>query len=339
MRLAVEPLVRPQTIGIRSHVPQTRFVLSTTARMYLVSAAALCAVIQSSISDNFMSLWVALAAVASAFAAEALMGFLSNHRRLFDGSAMVTGLILTLLLPNTIPPAFAAFGAFFAIAVIKYTAGGLGANWLNPALGGALAVRFAFSTVWETSLEHMPLGAVQFMSDSSFVSSTAESVSVFLNENVFSGTSIRLPAEYIDLFSFYPSAIIADRGLFALIIGSIFILSAISFRVWMPWLYLAVYILLVRFSTPGQAGDMFYALCSGGTLLTAFFLVSDPVTAPKSARGNFVYVVCAASLSFVFRFIKLELYGAFFAVALMNTLVPALKTAEEQLLYGNGRLR
>jgi electron transport complex protein RnfD len=334
-------LSRPQTIGSLYAVPQKNLVLSTTARMYIVATSAFLVILQSSLSDGFSSMWIALAAVLAALLTEALICLATGRRTIYDGSVVVTALVLTMLMPNKIHPGFAVFGAVFAIAVIRYPPGGLGSNWLNPALGGALAVRFSWTKIWQASLEAAPLDPVGYTPAVS-LSTHAETVSEFLNEHIFTLFGARLPPFYIDLFSLPSAGIIADRGLLALAVGSVIIVSCVMFRIWIPFLYLATYLFLVRVAGAGiqggeGSGDMLYALCSGGTLVTAFYLLSDPVTGPKSNMGSVVYVFAAAGLTFVFRFLKMEFYGAFFAVALMNTILSVFRVLERRILYERRR--
>jgi electron transport complex protein RnfD len=331
---------RPQTLGSLGAIPQKHFVLSTQARMYLVAMCAFLVILQSSLSDDFSSMWIALAAVLAALLTEALICLVTGHRTIYDGSVIVTALVLAMLLPNRIHLGAAVFGAVFAIAVVRYPSGGLGTNWLNPALGGALAIRFSWTNLWQESLETAPLDPVSYAPAVSGISTGAEAVSDFLNEHLFTLFDIRFPPAYVDLFSLPSAGIIADRGLFALTVGSVIIVSCATFRMWMPFLYLAAYLSLVRMTGAGiqdgrASGDMLYALCSGGTLVTAFYLLSDPVTGPKSNMGSVVYVLAAAALTFVFRFLKMEFYGAFFAIALLNTTLPILRVVERIHVYEN----
>jgi electron transport complex protein RnfD len=335
-------LYRPEIIGSHYHTPQKSLVLSTTARMYIVAACAFLVILQSSLTDDFSSMWIALAAVIAGLLAETVICLARGRRTIYDGSAIVTALVLTMLLPNRIHPGYAVFGVIFAIVVIRFPFGGFGANWLNPALGGALAVRFSWSLIWQNSLETMPLEPLGFHPAGTFVSPGAENISSFLNDHVFSLFNVRLPPLYVDLFSLPSVGIIADRGLLALIVGSIIIVSCAAFRVWMPFLYLVSYLFLVRITGAGgqgieAGGDVLYTLCTGGTLVAAFFLLTDPVTGPKSNMGSVVYVLAATVLTFVFRFLKMELYGAFFAVALLNTLLPMFRVAERRIVYEKRR--
>jgi electron transport complex protein RnfD len=335
-------LCRTELIGSHYHTPQKSLMLSTTARMYIIAACSFLVIFQSSLTDDFSTMWIALAAVLAGLLTETLICLAAGRRTIYDGSAIVTALVLTMLLPNKIHPIFAVFGAIFSIAVVRFPFGGLGTNWLNPALGGALAVRFSWTMVWQRSLETAALEPLGFHPIQSFTSPNAETISNFLNEHLFSLFSVRLPPTYVDLFSLSSAGIIADRGLLALIIGSIVIVSCAAFRVWMPFLYVVTYLFLVRIAgASGQGvetgGDVFYALCSGGTLVTAFYLLADPVTGPKSNIGSVVYVLAVAGLTFIFRFLKMELYGALFAVALLNTLLPMFRVAERRIVYEKRR--
>ena len=155
-------LSRPQTLGGLCAASQKSLVLSTQARMYIVAACAFLVILQSSLSDGFSSMWIALAAVLAALLTEALICLVTGRRTIYDGSVIVTAIVLAMLLPNRMHPGCAVFGAVFAIAVIRYPSGGLGANWLNPALGGALAIRFSWAKLWQTSLETAPLDPVSY---------------------------------------------------------------------------------------------------------------------------------------------------------------------------------
>jgi electron transport complex protein RnfD len=335
---------RPEIMGSRYYTAQKSLVLSTTARMYIVAACAFLVILQSSLTDNFSSMRIALFAVLAGLITETLICLATGRRTIYDGSTIVTALVLTMLMPNNIHPGFAVFGVVFAIAVIRFPFGGLGANWLNPALGGALAVRFSWAAVWQESLETGSLEPQGFNLAQFVTTPNGEMVSDFLNEHVFSLFSARLPPLYVDLFSLPTAGIIADRGLFALTVGSIIIVSCAAFRAWMPFLYLAAYLFLVHLAGASGlnlegGGDVFYALCTGGTLVTAFYLLADPVTGPKSNAGSTFYVLCAALLTFVFRFLKMELYGAFFAVAFLNTLLPMFRVMERRIVYEKRRTR
>jgi electron transport complex protein RnfD len=271
-----------------------------------------------------------------------LFSFLRKQRLANDLSAIASALVFTTMLPNTIPPALAVFGAFFGIAVINGSFGGLGANWLNPALSGWLLVRFSWPHLYAAALEGSTLAAAGEIggrvAGDGFLFNTAQQVVDFFNGAVLQTFSTEIPAGFAGFLVHTPPGIIADRGIIAAIIASI-VISASVHRFMLSAVYLIPYLFLVRASGALGAGggawqgDMFYCLLSGGTLTTAFFLIADTATGPKSLGGKICSAVIAALFSFIFRCLKGEMYGAFFAVALVNILCPLIRNMESAYLY------
>jgi electron transport complex protein RnfD len=322
--------------------------------MWLVFCCASGTALYSALFDNFASLNVALAALAAGLSAEALAlhfgriraqaanpagGRLADGRltggriadgRIADGSAAASIMVLVLLLPHSINPLYAALGAVFAMLLVKYSYGGLGANWVNPALGAWLFIRLSWPALFE---------GVQPVFSSGGVLDT--SITTFLNRTVFALSGAELPPGYMDLvLGTGGGGIIADRGLPVLILGTILFMAVKINRAWIPGLYLAAYALLVRsfgaLPTGGGfgEGDVLYCLCSGGTLAAAFLVLCDPVTGAKTPAGMLLSTVLAALLTFLFRYPGGEFYGAFPAAALSNALVPLIRAMERQ---GDGR--
>jgi len=305
--------------------PQINLSVPTLVRMWLVSGGAFLVVIQSSLGDAFASLFVAISVLAAAVLTEYLFLYKSGRTAAIkDGSAVASALILTLLLPNQISPLYAAAGAVFAIVVVKNGFGGLGSNWLNPALGGWLFIRFSWPASFERALESSPL----FIFPQGGGISTGISA---LGDTLYSG--------YLSLLVSPFPGIIADRGGWALLAAALLITVFRVNRFWIPLVYLAVFSFLVRFAAAlpyeGQAwaGDVLFAICTGGTLAAAFLLVCDPVTSAKSPAGMLLAAVAAGVLAFFFRYYAAEPYGAFFAVALVNTMIPLLRIFERRKLY------
>jgi electron transport complex protein RnfD len=340
--------------------------------MWLVSTCAGVTILQSALTDAFASLFIALAAVAGALITEFLIDDISMRRFIReggsrkagagwvhrDGSAITSALVLTLLLPNTIHPLFAFFGAMFAMLVLKHSFGGLGANWVNPALGAWLFIRLgwphAFSdalrdsslSILSASLQGIaPLKEGSLGSPLALYTTLSGSLDTYwtalLNRTIFSLASSELPGGYIDLLVYSGPGIIADRGLLALLAGTIIMTAVQVSRFWIPLAYLTVYGLLVRLfgALPGAgfgAGDVIFGLFSGGTLVAAFILAADPSTGPKSSLGLLIAALLGGGLSFLFRYLGFEPYGAFFAVALLNALTPLFRYFETRFLFGGG---
>jgi electron transport complex protein RnfD len=320
--------------------------------MWLVSACAGLAILQSSLSDSFASLLIALAAASGALLTELLIDAASG--RLFerpwaespwgsyrDGSAIASALTLALLLPNRIHPVFAFLGAVFAMTVVKHSFGGLGANWVNPALGGWLFVRCSWPGAFAKALGDSPLAVLANNPGGAFsrVSEAGAFWTSLLNKTVFASLGAELSPGYIDLFSYSGPGIIVDRGILAFLLGSILITAGQAGRFWIPLCYLGTYTFLVRLfgamplGGDFGAGDMLTGLFTGGVLAVAFILVANPSTAPKSRVVTLLTAALGGALGFLFRYLGFEPYGAFFAVALLNALCPLLRCFETRLLY------
>ena len=314
--------------------PQVNISRATTVRMWLVIFCTFLAVMQSAAGDSGASLLVAFTTLITAVMVELLLTY-SRHGfgKIKDGSAAVSALVLALLLPHDIRPMYAAMGAAFAVVVVKYSFGGLGSNWLNPALGGWLFVRLAWPLAFAGTLESP--GA--YSPESASV--TDQAVGGFLNRVVLPFFDAELPVGYIDLFSLNTPGIIADRAGLAIVFGICLLVAFQVSRSWLSILYLAVFGLLVRMlgalpvSGAWWNGDVIYAMLSGGTLVAAFILIADPSSGAKSTLGKALLVVVAAVLGVIFRFFGNAFYGCFLAVALANTLAPLLCKAERMLLY------
>jgi Na+-translocating ferredoxin:NAD+ oxidoreductase subunit D len=335
--------------------PQINIARSTAGRMWLVNLCAFMVVLQSSFTDSYSSLFIAMSAVLASVLTEFLILLKSGRERaIMDGSAVASALILTLLLPNRISPVNAAAGAVFAIAVIKHSFGGLGSNWLNPAAGGWLFIRFSWPVSFISALEGSPLSVIDesargggygidaFLAAPSPLGDALRSL---LNRTIFSIPGVELPAGYLDLFTSRFPGIIADRGVFALLLGTIIMTASRVTRSWIPAVYLAVFGVLVRFAGAlpfGSGywnGDVIFALCSGGTLAAAFFLAADPATGAKSNIGIFSATLAAGCVAFVFRWFGNEPYGAISTVVVLNAVLPVFRILEGRQLYKTRRPR
>jgi electron transport complex protein RnfD len=343
--------------------PQVNLARSTAGRMWLVALCAALGILQSAATDGGASLFIALGAVFSAALAELLIDWKEKGRSLGDGSAVASALIISLLLPNQLHPLFAALGAFFAMVVIKYSFGGLGANWVNPALGAWFFIRFSWPKAFEKALDFSafsllgeslsrgftdpqgsPLeilksgggipGALPFLG-----LSPDEAVTAVLNDTIFSLTSSELPRGYIDLLFSRAPGIIADRGLAGLLAGTLIITAAQVHRAGIPAFFLGTYAVFtglfgaLPFGGPLGCGDILFGILSGGILPAAFLLAADPATGPKSARGACAAACLGGFLSFIFRYPGGQPYGAFWSVAVINILTPAIREMESRILY------
>jgi electron transport complex protein RnfD len=264
------------------------------------------------------------------------------------------------------------------MTVVKHSFGGLGSIWVNPALGGWLFIRLSWPASFANALENGPLTQLPGLvlegltdplgsplgilsqagrdisgyhlfqmlplgSRAEYLLSPLRSLDVtifsLLNNTVFSLLGIELPLSYSGLFLFSGPGIIADRGVFMLLLGTVIITASQAGRAWIPPLFLAVYTALVRihggvpFGGALGSGDILFSLCTGGVFVAAFLLISDPATGPKSAAGAALGALVSGAFAYIFRYLGMEPYGAFFAVILMNILVPLIRLFEGRWMY------
>lgn len=333
---------------------------STSQRMWLVSSMAGLVILQSAISDNWYSLLIAVSALLAAILMELAINGARGNFTLHDGSAVTTALVLTLLLPNSVNPVIAILSALFAIGIVKHAYGGLGSNWLNPALGGWLFASLSWPTNFEQALDGSALqrlyqaverglidpsgSPLAILKIAGYKVSTQDSFLTNLFNNVlFSRINAELPAGYLDFFAFTGPGIIADRGIGFLIIGTIIITATRINKPIIPAVYIGVYVLLVRlfgaipFGGVFGNGDMLFALLNGGIILSAFILAADPATGTKSYQAGILTAAIAAILGFLFRFFGGAPFGALYGIMVANALVPAIRHLEIKLLYTNRR--
>jgi electron transport complex protein RnfD len=328
--------------------------------MWLLNCCALLGIVQSGLTDQGASFVLALSALLTAIAIDLLVYLPSRKFSLKDGSTIATALIFTLLVPNTIHPIVVVIGVAFALLIIKYSFGGLGSNWMNPAVGAWLFVICAWPLLFNEAFKDMPLyiindalgrnitdpqGSPLNILKLSGFTGTAQDITItsMLNSTLLRFTGTKLPDGYIDLFIQRGNGIIADRGLLALLAGSILLIASQISRSWIPAIYLGTYAVLVRifgalpFGGLLGGGDVLFGILSGGVIVAAFMLLADPVTGPKSTVGSIIASVAAAYFTFVFRYQAMLPYGAFFAIVFLNMLTPLIRKLESRCLYENRR--
>jgi electron transport complex protein RnfD len=345
--------------------PLVNLARSTSSRMWAVSVCAFAAVVQSSLTDSFASLFLALSALAAALITELLLTWKEKRfASIGDGSAAASAMVLVLLLPNRISPVCAVFGAVFAMAVVKHSFGGLGSNWLNPAAGAWLFLRISWPDAFMSALEGSPLSIVSAGLEGGLSNPEGSPMGILkiagngtgwaasaldgfirsaLNGAVFSPVKAELPSGYIDLFMSRAPGIVADRGLAALLLGTVIVVAFQAGRLRAPAVYLAVYAFLVRaagglpFGGTPWSGDMLFGIFSGGVVAAAFFLAAEPVTGAKSRAGTAAAAALAGFFSWFFRYQGFVPYGAFFAILTVNAACLIIRNLEFRFFYSGRR--
>ena len=249
------------------------------------------------------ALYVTLLSIGSAVLAEWLYSLVTRTRNtIVDGSAVVTGLLLAMTLPVTVPYWLVAAGSVFAIIFVKALWGGLGQNIFNPALAARALMLLVF-----------PVGIVRYTVD-------GVTAATPLHHMVMPA----LPEEsLLDMFLGNCPGSIGEISAAALLLGGIYLIcrKVISARI--PVAYLGtVAVLTLAFSKTGDPVNwMLYSLLSGGVMLGAIFMATDYATSPATPVGQWVYGVGCGALTVIFRYFGLFPEGVTYAILLMNALV------------------
>lgn len=254
---------------------------------------------------------VLLVCTVTAMAAEAAFSRAFLRRAtLTDGTAAVTGLLLGLTLPPSIPYPIAALGALFAVVAVKGLFGGLGQNIFNP----ALAARAFLLLFFPAAMTHYTDPAAQLPLTSAADVATAATP---LHHMVLADLP---PQTLIDVFLGRVGGSVGEVSAAALLLGGIYLLwrRVISYHI--PVSYLATVFLLVSLLHLGDRPLLWagYNLCSGGVLLGAFFMATDYVTSPVTRRGQLLYGIGCGALTVLFRRTGLFPGGVTYAILLMN---------------------
>lgn len=331
--------MREQQRRIFPYKPQTNISFPSTGRMWLICGCAFASILQSALGDGGHSLIIAFVSLYSAILTEFLLTWRDyGTARVKDGSAAVTALILTLLLPNQINPVYAALGAMFSVTVVKYSFGGLGSNWLNPALGGWFFIRVSWPFAFSNALGNSGI-SISEMSSTSQLSVMDSTITESLNHYIFSHFDVQMPSGYIDILFNNDPGIIADRGLFFLLISTIVITAAGINRGWIPLVFLFVYGFLIHASGELSGGNLLYGIFSGGTIAAAFIVAAEPASSAKLRQGILFSVILGAVLSWFFRYVCREYLGSFIAIAAVNCLTPAIKLFEDRFFLSYNKNR
>ena len=250
------------------------------------------------------ALVVTLVSIVAAVAAEWICGMIVYHKNTVkDLSSVVTGLLLALTLPATVPYWAAALGSAFAIIVVKGLCGGLGKNIFNPALGARAFLMFV-----------CPVYLVRYVAPGAV-------------DGVASATPLHhmvmpaLPEESISqMFLGNIGGTIGEVCTAALLIGGIYLIwrGVISVRI--PAAYLGtVAVLTLVFSKGDNAfAWMLYSLLGGGVVLGALFMATDYATSPVTPKGQIIYGIGCGIFTVIFRYFGLFPEGVTYAILLMN---------------------
>lgn len=284
--------------------PHIRGDFKSSRIMLDVMLALLPAMIVGIWMHGIRSLFVTVVAIVSAVAFEWLYSAVTRTRNtIVDGSALVTGMLLAMTLPATVPYWLVIVGCGFAIIFVKALCGGLGQNIFNPALSARGFMMLIF-----------PAYMVRFEGVDGVTAATP------LHHMVMPA----LPEEsLLDMFLGNCPGSIGEVSALALLIGGAYLVyrKVISVRIPAAYLGSVALLTLVFHKTDAPILWMLYSLFSGGVMLGAIFMATDYATSPVTAKGQILYGIGCGALTVFFRYYGLFPEGVTYAILIMNAFV------------------
>ena len=297
-----------------SSSPHMRENCTTSRLMLYVLIALMPASIFGVYNFGLRALMHIIITVVSCVATEYIYEhFMHKKITIGDFSAAVTGLLLALNLPVSAPWWMGVLGGIFAILVVKQLFGGLGQNFMNPALAARCFLLISFAGrmtnfTYDTFTGATPLAALK----------AGEAVNV------------------LDMFIGITSGTIGETSIIAILIGAIFLLVTGVIDLRIPGTYLASFSIFVLVFG-GYGLDLSYLgahLCGGGLMLGAFFMATDYVTSPITKKGQLVYGCLLGVLTGLFRIYGASAEGVSYAIIFSNLLVPLIERVTKPVAFG-----
>lgn len=298
-----------------SSSPHIRSKTNTRSIMLDVIIALMPALIVAIWVFGFVSLAVVLVCVASCVFFEwGYQKLLKKPVTVGDLSAVVTGILLAYVLPPSIPLWAPIIGSFFAIVIVKQLFGGLGKNFLNPALAGR-AFMFSWPVMMTTWM--VPNSYNNIMNIGADATTAATPLYAMKN-------GLLPDAPLSDMFIGTIGGCLGEVSALALLLGGIYLVArkVISPRIPLSFI-LTVAVITVIFPQ-GETGNiewMLYSLLGGGVMLGAIFMATDYSTSPITGKGQIIYGIGCGLLTIFIRYFGSYPEGVSYAILIMNVLV------------------
>ena len=297
--------------------PHVRAKITTSHIMLAVVIALLPTSIYGIYNFGFKAAVLILVTVASTVLTEYIYERAMKKKiTIGDFSAVVTGLLLALNLPVSAPWWIGVIGGVFAILVVKMLFGGLGQNFMNPALAARCFLLISFTGIMTNFECDAYTGATPLA-----VLKSGETVNVF------------------DMVMGKCNGTIGETSMAMILVGAIFLLllGIIDLRV--PGTYIVSFVVFLGlFGGKGFDTNFISAhLAGGGLMLGAFFMATDYVTRPITVKGQYLYGILLGFLTFIFRVFGPGAEGVSYAIIIGNLLVPLIEKVTRPRAFGKKR--
>ncbi len=322
---------------ILSVSPHIRDEESVSRIMWTVNLALLPATIMSIYFFGYRAIYVIVLTVLSSVVSEWLyQKFTKKNVTISDGSAFLTGLLLALNLPPTVPFYIPVIGSFVAIVITKQLFGGLGFNIFNPALIGRAFLLLTWPRIMTTWIE--PTG---FVVDAK---TTATPLGILKEEGINKLIEIfgDKSALYLQLFLGQRAGSLGETSILAILIGGLFLLwrGYITWHIPLSFLATAGLLAWIFGGREGLfTGDPLVHLLSGGMMLGAFFMATDYVTSPIVRKAQIVFGIGCGFFTMLIRLKGGYPEGVMFAILIMNCFAPLLDRGFKTKVFGSGKVK
>jgi len=278
-------------------------------------------VVQFGINSLLVIIITVLAAVAAEFLWEKGM---KKPITIGDFSAVVTGMILALNMPPEIPLWIPALGAVFAIIIAKQMFGGLGQNWMNPALAGRC---------------FLIISCAKFMNNFTspaigFDSTTGATPLAVMKTAWKAGESATANVDLMQLFIGRIPGTIGEVSAIALLVGAAYLLwrKVITWQI--PVIYIATVAVFVFIFGEHSVNYVLAQVLSGGLIFGAFFMATDYVSTPITPKGQIIYAIFIGFLTGLFRLFGTGAEGVSYSIIIGNMVSPLIESATIPVAFG-----
>jgi len=259
-----------------------------------------------------------LLAIITAVATEAVIQKIRKKPiTISDWSAVITGLLLAFNLPASVPWWIPVIGAIFAIAIVKHAFGGLGQNFMNP----ALAARAFLVASWPVEM-------------TSWISPGVDAVSAATPLTLWGD---KMQPSMIDLFIGNVGGSLGETSALLLIIGGIYLLYRGVIKITIPGMYIGTFAVLTFIFSGFDFTFTLYSLVSGGLMLGAIYMATDYVSSPVNTKGQLIFAFGCGLITFVIRTYGGMAEGVSFSILLMNVATPIIERYTTPKVFGGAK--
>jgi len=294
---------------------------SVSRIMWTVVISLIPAGIAGVIIFGWDALWITLVAVAAAVLTELTFEVWAKKKiTVLDGSAVITGVLLAFNLPCGVPLWLPIVGAVFSIAIGKQVFGGLGQNIFNPALVGRVFLMASWPKYMTTFTRPFSYDAV-----------TSATPLALLKEG-----KVLEHIPYLDLFLGKHGGCIGEVCILALLIGAALLLikGYISWHIPVTYIFTTGAFTYIFGGAQLFGGDWLFHILTGGLVLGAFFMATDYVATPLTAKGQLIFGVGCGLFTAVIRIWGGYPEGVSYAILMMNAATPLIDRYTKNRIYG-----